>query len=106
MSILDKFTYKPSKLSTDSELRQLMTTHIAYLRSHPLTVANSIVKEEMITHQYNLYAYLNKVRVEPKLHWVIFIINEIESPEYFNADVESLLIPDIRIVEEIIAMHS
>lgn len=106
MTILDKFTYKPNKLSIDPDLRHLMITHIAHLRDHPTTTTVNIVKEELITHQYNLYAYLNKVRIEPKLHWVIFLINNIESPELFNKDLDVLLIPDISLVEDIVAMHS
>lgn len=106
MSILDQFTYKHNTLAINPDLRHLMITHIAYLREHSTTKATRIVQEEMVTHQYNLYAYLNKVGIERKLHWVIFLINDIDSPEHFDKDVDMLLIPDITVIEEIVAMHS
>ena len=106
MSILDQITYTPNNLAINKDLRNLMVTHISYLRNHPSTTATEIVRNELVTHQYNLYAYLNKVGIATKLHWVIFLINDIQSPEHLDFDIDVLLVPDITVVEEIVAMHS
>ncbi len=106
MSILDSFTYVTPALAYDDKLRQLITTHKTYIREHSTTAVSTINNSEMMVHQYNLYGYLNKIGINTSLHWIVLMINGIQTPTDFTVGMDSLLIPDLRLIEEIITMQS
>lgn len=103
MALAQLETYDYHNVGSDPEFRALFETHRMYLMRHPKT-RDLIVGNNARPFFYNLYGYLIETDINPKLHWLILMLSDLESPEDFDSSVTTLRCPDLATVEEIIAL--
>lgn len=103
MSVTSHTTYEHHEIGTNPEIRRHFETHRKYLKEHPKTRIHT-VDNSARPFYYNLYGYLIQQKINSKLHWLILMLSDIDSPEDFNESVTSLNIPDLGTVEEILQL--
>lgn len=96
--------YKTSDYNADQNLRNILEMHIYYIRHHSSTTLHSVEQGAAMPFYYNLYAYLFHLGYDSKIFWVTMQINDLKGMEDFDRNTKSLLIPDLGLIEEIIAM--
>ena len=96
--------YSTSDYNADQNIRNILEMHIHYIRHHESTYLHTVDQGAAMPYFYNLYAYLHHIGLNSKLLWVIMQINDLKGMEDFNRTTTSLLIPDLGLIEEIIAM--
>lgn len=103
MSVKNHTTYDYHEIGTNPDIRRHFETHRKYLKEHSKTRIH-IVNDNARPFYYNLYGYLIQQGINSKLHWLILMLSDIDSPEDFNESVTSLNIPDLGTVEEILQL--
>lgn len=103
MTATDHTTYDYHEIGTSPDIRHHFETHRKYLKEHSSTRIHT-VGDDARPFYYNLYGYLIHQNINPKLHWLILMLSDIDSPEDFNENITSLNIPDIGVVEEILQL--
>lgn len=103
MTVTNHTTYDYHEIGTNPAIRHHFETHRKYLKEHPKTRIEN-VGDDARPFFYNLYGYLIHKRTNEKLHWLILMLSDIDSPEDFNENVKSLVIPDLGTVEEILQL--
>lgn len=102
--ITDLVTYNTTSANADQRLRGVLETYLHYLRHHETTRTVVIDQGSARPFYYNLYAYLHNEGYDPNIHWLILNLSNLKGPEDFTPATETLVIPDLGLVEEIIRM--
>lgn len=103
MSLSKCVKYKYHEIGSNPAVRRHFETFRRYLLNHELT-KKLTVGTEARPYFYNFYTYLNHVNIDPKLHWVTLMLSELDNPEDFDESTLVITVPDIRVVEEVLAM--
>jgi len=103
MSFKDSTTNEYHEIGADEATRLYFETFRKYLINHVSTTTHTVIGDARPFY-YNLYGYLIYKKYSAKLHWLILMLSDIDSPEDFNEDTTTLVIPDLSLVEEIYAM--
>jgi hypothetical protein len=59
--------------------------------------------EKAAPFYYNLFAYLHNVGIAREVHYCVMLLSDLMNPEQFDSSTMELVIPDLVLVETIIA---
>lgn len=96
--------YQTADCNADEVIRAVLETHLHYLRHHSETQTVVIDHGAARPFYYNLYAYLFSQNYHPKLYWLIMQLSNLKNQEDFDQNTTTLIIPDLGVVDEILAM--
>lgn len=85
----------------DNDFKVVLESHLTYLRTHTDTVKMSIDPIEAYRFEGDLNGLLHSFNILPQYHWVIMRMNDYTSTQETTADLPSLLIPDISVIERL-----
>ena len=97
-------TYKPSSLLDSKHVRAVLFNNRSRLLASRFTVTVNTDGLNATKFKYNLYGYLNDIKVEDTLHWITMVMNNMTNPEQFDDSIKELKIPDITAVQDILNM--
>lgn len=105
-SMMSQATYTVSNTMYNPSLRKRLVHYRHYLREHESTTLHGVDVNRMRMHIGDLYGYLKTMGVVDELHWVTLLISDINSPTDFGVSTKFLLIPDIRLLQTILALDN
>lgn len=103
MALSQLETYEFHEVGSNPDFRALFETHRMYLTNHSKT-RELVVGNDARPFYYNLYGYLIHANINPKLHWLVLMLSDLDSPESFDSETTILKCPDLSTVEEIITL--
>lgn len=86
----------------DPALRNVIESHRLWLRNQPDTKEHILTEAKVQPFKYNLFLYLKDQGIPVELHWPILLINDLNDPSEFTAELGSLLIPSTTAIESIV----
>lgn len=84
--------------------RNILVSHTKYLRESKSSLVHMVEPERAQRFNYCLNAYLRSIAVDVKIHWLVQVINNLNSPEDFNIGIKKLIIPSLQEVADILAV--
>lgn len=81
--------------------RITLENHLNYLRMHPQTKTYKTTELKAYHSRWDLHSLLTERGIPEKYFWVIMRVNGFKNPTEFHEDVESILIPDDGIIEDL-----
>lgn len=96
-------TYRCDAMAVLPAFRNLMLLHVDYLRNHPETKVVPIDVAKRNLNLYDLYRYLSDKNYPEELHWVILLVNDLNSHIDLDHTVQELVFPDANVVQTILA---
>lgn len=84
--------------------RDVLISHIQYLRNSKETITINIDAYDARRYNYSLFAYLRSISVDVKIHWIVMLLNNFDSPEDFTFKTKTILVPSITEVENILTV--
>ena len=94
-------TYNLPDTHTNARLRNVIETHRHWLRTHEKTKRIQLTEELVQPYKYNLNLFLFDRGIPVELHWPTLLINDIDDPSEFTAELDVLLIPDTEAISNI-----
>lgn len=93
MGIMNKASYRPSKIYDEEGMRQLIEDHVEKLRTSSNTEA--LVLEEYQRHRFegDFLNLMQELRVPVHMHYAVMRVNGLTHPQEFSVDHEVLLMP-------------
>lgn len=101
MALSNQTTYDYHEIGTDPAIRRHFEQYRKYLKEHADTTIVKVT-DNARPFYYNLYGYLQQQKYHAKLHWLILMLSDLETPEHFDETTLTLVIPDISTVELIV----
>lgn len=105
MSINELMLSAGPNIYYDDSFRNVLEDHLWYLKNHASTNVLSIEPIKAYKYEYDLYGLLNSYSINMNLHWIIMRLNNMTDPTEVTRDLKMLLIPDIRVIEQIRQSH-
>lgn len=105
MGINDLMLSAGPSIYYDDSFRNVLEDHLWYLKNHSSTSVLSIEPIKAYKYEYDLYGLLNNYSINMNLHWIIMRLNNMTDPTEVTRDLKMLLIPDIRVIEQIRQSH-
>lgn len=96
---LISYNYPP--MSAEPAYRIKLAPYLDYLRKHKDTKTIPVQQATARPYYYNLYGYLRSQGYDNILHWIIMKMSDLPSPEAFDEKVETLVVPNISLIDEI-----
>jgi hypothetical protein len=79
----------------------MLETHMVLLRQSIRTYTIDIVPADRVKYDGDLYGLLLEYGIPLKYHYIVMRLNELNSPQGYNPDIESLLAPDPTTIESL-----
>jgi hypothetical protein len=90
----------------DSSFRSVLEDHLMYLKKHPETTLLSVDSHIAYKFEFDLFSLFNYYNIQPHYHWLVMRMNNFTSPTDGRIDLETLLIPNITVVEHMRQSHA
>lgn len=89
-----------------SEFRTCIEDHLDWLRSHSENKAVVPTDNLGVKNFGDFYGLLIDLDVPSKYHWVTMRMNDYESPFDYNGNYNSVIIPNFRVIENLLNKFS
>ena len=83
----------------DPLFRVMLESHLTYLRGLPTTKLLTLDPNSVYTYEGDLFGLLDSLKINKIYHWIIMLINGIDSPNDIDGTLISLVIPDFGVIE-------
>lgn len=101
MKINDKMVDPGAEVYYSKEFRDMMESHMAYLRALPSTQADLVQPLDADVWNGDLFGYLTYKKIPMKYQWVIMRVNNFYTPLDFSKTTTQLLIPSFSEVDSL-----
>jgi hypothetical protein len=89
----------------EDTFRWILEDHLTYFRNSKDIKSIPIDAQQLDVFKFDFFGLLRKMRYEPQYFWIIMRVNNIDCPQDFPSDLQSILVPDLREVDKILTAH-
>lgn len=105
--LMNELSYSASSnMFFEPDFQQTLDSHVQLLKTQGKV---SVVEvDDRYKGQYtgDFYAILNTMRVNPKYHRIVGLMNGITNPIYYNNELDHILLPDESVIDGVLMVYN
>lgn len=86
--------------------RNVIEDHLSILKNLSNTQTVTIDPHKAYRYEGDFFSLLADYNVTQQLHWVTMRMNDLKSPIDFNGKIDSILVPDYAVIEQLRQSHT
>lgn len=85
--------------------RDMLEDHLQWLIVHPKSTLVTPAGNHITTHRYDFYGLLHAIQIPADYHWLCMRMNGLTSPHEYKGEYQPILLPDQRVVDDLLARY-